>query len=326
MYMTEAITSDQKNAEAPLLSAIVVMPGNYAEIERTIRHLEAQTVAHQIEIVLVTDKLDRIPAARLKPGCFHSWSIVEVGKIKSVGHGFTAGILKAHAPIVALTEDHAFPDAVWAETFIRRHGENRDIVGPSLCNENPVNMISRADFYQACGNWARPVNSGASAVLPGHNSSYKRTILLALGADLEKYMEAESVMHRHLGQQGHTLWLAAETCTSHHNFDSWRIWIPSRYYGGREYAAVWSRHWSFARRGIYALASPLIPFIRLRRIEKEIRKREPLLIELRLLPTLFIGLAVESFGQMIGYAAGAGNAAEKAARFEFHRINRKEAA
>jgi hypothetical protein len=323
MYMTEKSRAEVKRMEAPSLSAIMVIPGNFAELERTLRHLEAQTVAHQIEIVCVVDKRDQIPAERLKPGCFHSWSVVEVEKIKSIGQGFTAGILKAQAPIVALTEDHSFPDTAWAETFIRRHRENWDIVGPSMRNQNPVNTISRADFYQAYGGWAQPVKSGSPAVLPGHNSSYKRDILLALGADLEVYMEAESVMHRYLGQHGHTLWLAAETCTAHYNFDSWQAWIPSRYYTGRQYAAVWSHSWPFARRCLYTLGSPLIPLIRLRRIEKEIRKREPLRIELRLLPTIIAGLVVESFGQMTGYAAGAGNAAEKAAQYEFHRITRK---
>jgi GT2 family glycosyltransferase len=318
--MSDTTALLQKSSTGPAISAIVVVPDKFDELKRTMQHLKNQTAAAQMEIVFVVKTRQQLPSDMSDLVCFHSWCLIEMGNIKSIGNGFTAGIREAHAPMVALTEDHSFPDENWADAFISRHKGDYAVVGPSMRNGNPVNALSWADFYQAYGEWVQPVAPGSPSHLPGHNSSYKRDILLSLGNRLEDFMHAESVMHRHLVTLGYKLLVAPETCTSHYNFATWRDWIPSRYYTGRLYAAVWSRDWPAFRRYFFACASPLIPFIRLWRIERIIRRHERLPEAIRLIPTLFAGLAIEGFGHMLGYTFGAGNAAEKAARYEFHRI------
>ena len=64
--------------------------------------------------------------------------------------------------------------------------------------------------------------------------------------------------------------------------------------------------------------------MRLWRIQKHVRRGQPLGFIIRLLPIVFVGLLVDGFGQMIGYAAGAGNSIEKVAKYEFHRSNNTE--
>jgi hypothetical protein len=39
---------------------------------------------------------------------------------------------------------------------------------------------------------------------------------------------------------------------------------------------------------------------------------------------MFVGLLVDGLGQMMGYAAGAGDSIEKVAKYEFHRIKSSE--
>jgi len=309
-----------KNPTGPAISAIVVVPDKYDELWYTMQHLKKQTAASQMEIVFVLKTRQQLPLDMSDLKIFHCWCLVETASIKSIGYGFAAGIRQAHAPIVALTEDHSFPDEHWADTFISRHKETWVAVGPSMRNGNPVNTLSWVDFYQAYGDWAQPVVAGSPRHLPGHNSSYKRDILLSFGERLEDFMQAESVMHRHLTGLGYRLFLAPETCTSHHNFITWRDWIPSRYFTGRLYASVWSRDWPSLRRYLFTCASPMIPFIRLWRVGRNICRREKWYRAAQLLPPLFAGLAIEGLGQMMGYAFGAGNAAEKVAQYEFHRI------
>jgi hypothetical protein len=53
--------------------------------------------------------------------------------------------------------------------------------------------------------------------LPGHNSSYRREILLAQGDRLAALMEAETVLHAELRRQGHRLYLASDVITDHIN-------------------------------------------------------------------------------------------------------------
>lgn len=310
------------NSATPSLSAIVVIPDVYDTVRNTMKHLQAQTAAKQIEIVIVKPANMQIglDESDLKP--FHSWQIVEVEKVTSIARGFTAGIRKARAPVVALTEDHSYPDEKWAELFIAAHRQSCAAVGPGMCNGNPDSMLSWADFLQAYGEWTPPLSSGPARLLPGHNSSYKKDILLEFGDELEILMEAESVLHRRLQAKGYGLYLESETRTSHLNFNTWSSWIPKRYYSGRQFASTWACSWPWQRRLLFTVASPLVPWIRLLRIQRNVRRSQSFGFLLRLLPFMLSGLLVEGVGHMMGYAAGAGDSFEKVGKYEFHRIRK----
>ena len=305
---------------SPNLSAIVVIPDKYETVQTTIGYLKKQTVADQIEIVFVVAKSGVFIPVVTDLRCFHSWKVVAVNEISSIGLSFAEGILQAGAPVVALTEDHSYPDIHWAELFIKDHLQSWAVVGPSLRNGNPVNLYSWADFYQAYGQWAHPIQSGKVSHLPGHNSSYKKDILLSLGPRLKILMQAESVLHRHLQEQGHELLLESTTCTSHLNFDEWSTWFPARYYAGRQFAGTWANSWPWLRRCAYAIASPGIPWLRLWRTQKFIPKRETPVARTPLLFLILAGFMVEATGNMIGFIAGTGNANQKIAQYEYHRI------
>ncbi len=320
--MNKSQSEQGKDAAAPALSAIVVIPDTYDTVRTTIKYLQAQTAAGQIEIVIVKPANIQIGLDESDLKCFHSWQMVEVAKVTSIARGFTAGIRKARAPIIALTEDHSYPDEKWAELFIAAHKQPCAVVGPGMCNGNPDSMLSWADFYQAYGEWTPPVSSGPSRHLPGHNSSYKRDILLEFGNELETLMEAESVLHRHLQAKGYELYLEPGTCTSHLNFDTWSAWMPARYYTGRQFASTWAHSWSWPRRLLFTVASPLIPWVRLWRVQNRVRGRQTFSFYVRLLPIMLSGLLVEGVGHMLGYAAGAGDSAEKVGKCEFHRIRK----
>jgi len=132
-------------------------------------------------------------------------------------------------------------------------------------------------------------------------------------------MEAESVLHRHLRANGYELFLESGTCTAHLNFDSWSSLIPVRYYSGRQFASTWARPWSWMRRLLFTIAFPAIPILRLWRVWKQIKCSQPCRFYLRLLPLLFLGFIIESFGHMKGFAVGAGNCNEKIGYYEFNR-------
>ncbi len=315
----ETSVARDKYTDIPALAAIVVVPDTYETVRRTMSHLQAQTVAKQIEVIIVTRSREQLKLDEADFQCFHSWHIVEVGTITSIAHAFTAGIRYAHAPVIALTEDHSFPDANWAEAFIDAHRKPWAAVGPSMCNSNPDTILSWTDFYQAYGNWSRPILSGPVRHLPGHNSSYKRDILLEFGNQLEELMQAESVLHRRLKAKGYDLFLESRTCTAHVNFSMWAPWIPLKYYTGRQFAATWSQSWSWPRRLAFILASPLILLLRLWNIQKAVRRSQGIIFFIRLLPAAFLGLLVESIGHSAGFAAGMGNSISKVAQYEFDR-------
>lgn len=282
--------------------------------------LKKQTAAKQVEIVFVTPSAEQLAADEPELAGFHGWQVVATGKIESVAYGFAEGIRRAQAPLVVLTEDHSFPEANWAQTLIAAHRQPWAAVGPKVINGNPENMVSWADFYASYSEWTEPVSSGTMRHLPGHNSSYKRDILLAFGERLDDLIQAESVLHRHLKSGGYELWLAADTCTAHSNFTARTPWFKAQYHAGRQFAATWALTWSWPRRLLFTVSSPGIPWLRLWRIRKRIRLAQTTGFFLRLLPLLLTGLLLNGLGQMAGYAAGAGNSAQKVTEHERHRF------
>jgi hypothetical protein len=155
--------------------------------------------------------------------------------------------------------------------------------------------------------------------LPGHNSSYKRSILLEYGSELEAMLESESVLHWDLRSKGHQLYLEPAAQVAHLNFGRVSAWIPSQYHSGRRFAASRARPWSAHRRLIYACGAPLIPLLRYWRILKQVQGSTPWRRLVRVSPVLILGLVSSALGEMMGYALGPGASTQKLAVYEFHR-------
>ncbi len=308
-------------SQEPLLTAIVVVPKTIGAYEHTLECLRSQTIVNSIELVFVTPSSQKIDLNESKLQCFHSWKIIAVTHVKSMGSANAAGIMEASAPIVALTEDHSFVPNNWAEQFVNRHKEKWAVIGPCMRNGNPENSIGWADFLQAYGEWMGPVSSGTVRHLPGHNSSYKKSVLLGFGAELETLMEAESVLHRHLKKQGHELYLETNIQTTHLNFNTWSSFLPCRYYTGRQFAATWSKTWQWYHRLLFAIVSPGIPFLRLWNITKCSWKKKAMSVFVRVFPALFLGIILEGFGHFVGFLSGYGDSLSKVVEYEFDRVS-----
>jgi len=104
-----------------------------------------------------------------------------------------AGIRAATAPIVALAEDHSFPDPDWADALITAHQARFAVVGPVLRNANPRSMLSWANLLLEYAPWLEGTPGQEMKDLPGHNSAYRRDLLLAFGEEI--HVVEEGVGH-----------------------------------------------------------------------------------------------------------------------------------
>jgi hypothetical protein len=305
----------------PGISVILSTPGGWQTIALTLRYLRAQTVREGIEVVIVGPDAASIAGAAVLCDRFHSHQLIAVGPVRSIAHANAAGIRAAQAAVVALAEDHCFPEAGWAEALIAAHAGPYAAVGPVVRNANPSTAISWSDFVIGYGAWMEPSDAGPRQFLPGHNSSYKKAALLDYGNDLERWLESETVLHWDLCRRGETLYLEPAARTAHVNFALGRSWFPAQYYNGRVFGSMRAAQWPMAKRIAYGLASPLIPIVRFFRCASALtRAGRPWMILVRSMPALAAGLALDGLGQMMGYMFGAGNAVERAAVYEFHRF------
>jgi hypothetical protein len=274
-----------------------------------------------MELVLITPRAEDLRPDTEELNGFLAYQVVEVGRIQSIAYANSAGVRRARAPIVVLAEDHAFPAPGWAEALLKAHQGEWAAVGPVVRDANPRSVVSWADLLIAYAPWLYPGRAGRRDHLPGHNSSYKKDILLAYGPDLEAMLEAESVLHWDLRRKGYQLQLEPAAQVAHLNFGRLSSWLQAQYYSGRVFAASRGRSWNAGRRAVYALASPLIPFVRMNRIVEQTRESGSWnRVPNGVLPMLLLGLLVSALGELVGYCAGPGQARPKLAEFEFHRV------
>lgn len=306
-------------SKPPKMSVVIATPDNFQTIRKTVSHLSRQTVRSDLQVVIVAPSKEALGLDPSLMGVFQSCDVVELGVVDSIGEANAAGIRRAAAPIVALAEDHCFPDNDWAEKLIAAHDGPWAAVAPSVRNANPGTVVSWADLLIGYGPWLWPATEREMEFLPGHNSSYKRDVLLGYGDQLEAMMHAETLLHWDLRAKGHRLYLEPAACVAHTNFSRWSSWLPVQFHNGRLFAGERARGMSWSRRLVYTAGAPLIPLVRLFRIARAsvhaLRRRWSCL------PAVAVGLAFDGLGQMLGYALGSGDALNKVAHFEFKRVD-----
>lgn len=303
----------------PAMSIVIYTPDTYATIRRTLEYLQRQSVRHTLEIVIAAPDAKHVqPDSLCRDFC--GVQIISVGSEVTLGTARAQAIGCAHAPIVALVEDHSFMNPGWAAALIRAHEQPYAVVGPAITNPNPATAVSWADFLMNYAPWIAPVPAGEAEHLPGHNSSYKRDLLLQYGELLPGYLGAETAMHWDLHGKGHKLYLEPAAETAHVNYSLAAPFIPLQFLAGRLFASIRAREWPLSKRIMYAMGSPLIPVVRLRRIWHDARRSSAARQAwLRVLPMLLLGLVASGLGEGVGYLFGAGDIE---ARLNFMEVRR----
>jgi hypothetical protein len=308
--------------DGPALSVVLACTGGIGSIATTVRHLAAQSISERIELVVVGVSADAAGPPPAGVEAFWGYRGIEIEAVDSIARANAAGVRAARAPVVALAEDHCFPQAGWAAALVEAHEGPWTAVGPAVVNANPGSAVSWADFVIGYGPWAEPIAGGEAPFLPGHNSSYSRAELLSYGERLESMLEAETVLHMDLAARGHRLLLCPKARTAHVNFSRLAPWLRVQVHNGRVFASARADAWSRPRRLLYCAASPLIPLVRLGRSVGTVKRLAGAdRGVLRCLPLLALGLALDGWGQMLGYGVGSGRSVGALARYEFRRVD-----
>lgn len=307
-------------SNGPEMSVVLITPDTYETIRRTVDCLKAQTVKDKLELVIVALSSGGPGVSPEELGAFHGFQVVKPGEITSYGEALSAGVRAASAPVVAFSEDHVFPDPQWAEALIGSHKNGWAAVGPVICNANPESPVGWADILMGYSPWLYPNAGGEMNHLPGHNSSYKRSILLEYGPELDSFLEAESVLHWDLVSKGHKLYLEPAAKIYHLNFGVFSTFLSVNRLMGRMFAASRCQSWPKGKRLLFAFGSLLIPFVRIYRISRNysgslgLLKSKP-----KVCPMLVAGLFMSAFGEMTGYVSGPGDSIQKTFEYHFHR-------
>ncbi len=307
------------NAPAPQL-AVVVVCDRLVTIAKTLGHLRAQTAPELLEVVIVAPFDGELAREDLSREPFGAVQVVEIDQLVSLSWARAAGVRAARAPLVAFVESHSFPEPDWAVALVDAHAGPWAAVGPALLNANPTRSLSWANLLLDYGPWLEPSEGRELDDLPGHNSSYKRDVLLGFGDELDRLLEAESFLHEALRSEGHRLWLEPQARLEHVNVTLVSACLPERLAAGQRFAGARAHGWSLARRVLYVFASPLIPMIRMTRVLPDWRRcRRTQGLPALTLPVSAVLLIVSAAGEMLGYATGSGDSMERLSRIELNK-------
>jgi hypothetical protein len=302
------------------MSAIAITPDNYATIRSVVRAVARQDVAGQMELVIVGPPRDELQVVEEDLVPFGKVTFVTQREFAGTPQHRAAGIRAANAPVVVLLEEHCFPAAGWARALIERHREDWAGVSPIVLNGNPRRAVSWANYLTEYGGWLHCKTAEEQEHIPGHNSSYKKEVLLEYGDRLEEMIAAESAMQFDLRTRGHRFCIDREARAFHLNPS---VLLPSlglTFWGGRLFAANRARNWSVGKRLVYIFGAPLIPLVRFAKIWpvwRSLCRNRPGTLDM--LMTLWIMLKFNAMGELCGYLLGEGAAVERTSKMEFRR-------
>ena len=315
--MTDSSAAPLSAGPGPDLSVIVVVSPGAATMHRVLECLRAQTIRDRIELVIVDMQETPLPDG------FFGVTTVATAPEHTPETRLAAGIRAATAPVLALLEDHAFPEPRWAESLLKAHRGSWSVVGAVAMNANPDSLLSWTNFLLSYGKWSEPAKWGETQEVSVHNMSIKRAALADLDGDLAGMFSREGGLLPRLRACGHRFYLEPGARYHHANPSLLSSTAELRFNAGRLYGARRSAlgQWSVGRRLMYVAGAPLIPFVRLARLHRELfaagRHRD---LVPRVFPALLLGLALDAAGQMVGYLTGAGRSERTLAAFEADRV------
>lgn len=312
---------NQTNTQAKI-SVVLITMDNFQSLGQLIKYIQAQTVKELIEVVIVCPSAEELALDADQLQGFAAYRVVPIGHFDTLHAPRVAAIRNATAPVVAFTEDHCFPAPGWAEALIEAHRGPWAAVGPIIGLANPQHHRAWVSYFMQYGDWVVGSTElgGESRDVAGHNSSYKRDVLLQYGDDLDRIMIFETVLHEDLVARGHRLYVAAGARAYHVFITLLKPFLVEHFHIGRLLASTRRQRWSLGRRLVYLLGCPLIPLVRLYRILGMIRQngwQKELLPGV--LPSLLMGLVASATGELAGYATGVGRAAEESVDLDMNR-------
>jgi hypothetical protein len=196
-------------------------------------------------------------------------------------------------------------------------------VGSVIRNANPGSINSWAQLYMTYGRWTGPIESGEAEDLPGHNSSYKRSILLEYGSGLKHMLVRTNIMNMDLRARGYRLYMEERAAVVHINVSKTSSILPDLFYNGQLYTAalVHYKRWSVLKKIFHALLEPLIILRHfqgtMQSLDRDGQKKN---LVPAAVPIIIAGLTAHLLGKLKGYAAGFGNAQKKINSYEFDRF------
>ncbi len=310
---------DSKPDRGPQLSVVLGTHGGLERLHRVIYCLRLQTIRDHIELIVVAPSEADLGAdfAERTDGFLESKAVF-VGPIENVDRSLAHGVRAAAAPVVALLEDHAYPESDWAEVLVEGHQGPWTVVGTAVSNGNPRGALSWANMLIAYGSWLDPKRGEEARTFSRHNTAYKRDALLSLGSRLGDLLVRGGGLVEELQESGHRFYLDPRSSVAHINPSRLSSTAELRFNAGRLYGSSRAAGgWTMPKRLLFAAIGPPL---RLQKIARRAwSKRGAVPARPTIAAAFVLCLLLDGLGETVGYLSGPGRSASVLAVFEMDR-------
>ncbi len=262
----------------PAISVVVVPLGGAGDLERCLEALARQDCTG-IEVIVAREGAS--PAVKR-----------------------AAGVARARAPIVALTEDHCLPGPGWCSAMLAAHKASHSAVGGPVEKLAPDTALNWAIYLADYLRYSPPVAASAVDHLTDCNVSYKSDALTPL-RQLWRQEFHENVVHDALRASGGVLWLDPAAVLGQRRRFRAADALADRFSFGRLFAATRVAGAPFSRRLVWTLTALPLPALLVARVAGHIiDKGRHHGAFLRALPWLVLLSTAWALGELAGYATG----------------------
>lgn len=304
--------------------SVVLPTDSLRTIEPVLRALQQQTIADQIEVLLVSTELSALEGAERYREPFAGLRTLTSDSIAPLGVARGAGIRAARGEWVFIGETHSFlmPDAL--ELLLQRGTDDWDVVVPGFLNQNPGSLLSWASFLAAYNKWNRALPEGPIDEAPPYDSLIRRKMLIELSPGLDAILLDAELLRESLRAAGARIFLESRAGMRHTNIELVGAIAHEHILIGRAIGAQRSQTWSLARRLLYLAATPAVPWILLRRARPGVRAaRSRWGLDFRFELAVLLPFTFKAIGEGIGLLGARWGEAQQAAmsRYEVRRFD-----
>lgn len=245
------------------VSVALVCMSDMRHLARCIESLRRQREAPAFEIVIAcAPGISGVEAARRR---FPEARIVVNDGQRTPLELASRAVRECRGELILLTKDHCVPDPDWVRVMVDAQRKGRAVVGGRVEIDSAASATEWAflfiDFFRYVG----PVASGPAPFLTVCNAAYKRDELDTI-RELWEETFVETDINDALRTRFGTLWLSAESQVTMYRRITLRDAIRERYTFGRLFGYSRVVRWTLARRLVYALGAPVLPFLLLGRM------------------------------------------------------------
>lgn len=300
--------SGLESLKSPRLSVIVACTHSWRDLEPVLSSLRGQKGAEGLEIIVVDSSGDR--AGGDSGNQDQGTMTLRFPQGTPLPALWGAGIQQSHGTLIAITDDCSVPDTQWVTAILAAHESSDLIVGGAVDPMPRRSLVDWAAYFCEYGQFMLPLAGGVVSELPGNNVAFKRTALHK-GTQFVKPGFWKTYWCRALQQEG--VQLRSNPSMVVVDRKSYRLFpfLIRRYHHGRCFAGMRMTQVSSVMRVLYALGTPLLPILFMRRIAVPIMQKRRYLPQFILsLPISVLAVVSWSWGELYGYLVGPGRSCE----------------